>query len=122
VRVVIHHVGYEVAELGRSARFYDAVFFALGGRRIYDEGGAIGWGMDAPVLWVTARTRPRPGYGHVALAAAGRPAVEAAWEAGIAAGGADDGQPGPRPENGPSYFAAYLRDPDGLKVELCTGA
>jgi catechol 2,3-dioxygenase-like lactoylglutathione lyase family enzyme len=116
---VIHHVGYEVAELARSGRFYDAVFFALGGRRIYEADGVIGWGMAAPVLWITARAEPKPGYGHVALAASGRAAVVAAYEAGLGAGGSDDGPPGDRPEYGPAYYAAYLRDPDGLKVEVC---
>ena len=94
---VIHHVGYEVQSLARSARFYDAVFFALGGRRLYESAVAIGWGIDEPVLWVTARARPKPGYGHVALHASGRAAVDGAYEAGLANGGADDGPPGPRP-------------------------
>ena len=119
---MIHHVGYEVEDLARSAHFYDAVFFALGGRRIYESGEAIGWGIDQPVLWLTARALPKPGYGHVALRASGRAAVDGAYEAGIAAGGADDGPPGDRPEYGPTYYAAYLRDPDGLKVEVVTGA
>ena len=119
---MIHHVGYEVADLARSARFYDALFFALGARRIYESAHAIGWGHDAAVFWITARAEPKAGYGHVALGATGRAAVRAAWEAAIAAGGEDDGPPGPRTEYGPSYYAAYLRDPDGLKVEVVTGA
>ncbi len=119
---MIHHVGYEVRSLVRSAGFYDAVFFALGGRRLYESGEAIGWGMDAPVFWVTARAVPKPGYGHVALRANGRVAVDGAYEAGLAQGGTDDGPPAPRPEYGPTYYAAYMRDPDGLKVEVVTGA
>jgi catechol 2,3-dioxygenase-like lactoylglutathione lyase family enzyme len=119
---VIHHVAYEVESLARSARFYDAVFFALGGRRLYESGEAIGWGTDQPVLWVTARARPKAGYGHVALRASGRAAVDGAFEAGIAHGGSDDGPPGDRPEYGPTYYAAYMRDPDGLKVEIVSGA
>jgi catechol 2,3-dioxygenase-like lactoylglutathione lyase family enzyme len=54
----------------------------------------------------------------VALRAAGRPAVDAAHAAGLANGGADDGPPGPRPQYGPRCYAAYLRDPDGLRVEV----
>ena len=118
---MIHHVAYEVQLLERSARFYDAVFFALGARRMYESGEAIGWGLDDPVFWITARALPKPGYGHVALRASGRAAVSAAYEAGLAAGGTDDGPPGDRPEYGPSYFAAYMRDPDGLKVEVVAG-
>lgn len=116
---MIHHAGYEVSDLQRSARFYDAVFFALGGRRMYESEEAIGWGTVTPVVWITARAEPKPGYGHLALRAAGRAAVRAAWEAGVQAGGQDDGAPGARPEYGPGYYAAYLRDPDGLKLELC---
>ena len=119
---MIHHVGYEVTDLERSARFYDAVFHALGGRRLYESPNAIGWGMDEPVLWLTSRTRPQPGYGHVALRASGRAAVDGAYEAGLAHGGSDAGAPGDRPEYGPTYYAAYLRDPDGLKVEVVSGA
>lgn len=119
---MIHHVGLEASDLARSARFYDAVLFALGGRRLYESAGALGWGVDEPVLWLTARGRPVGGGGHVALRASGRAAVRAAWEAGVAAGGTDDGPPGPRPENGPAYFAAYLLDPDGSRVEVCAVA
>lgn len=119
---MIHHVGYEVERLARSARFYDAVFFALGGRRLYESAEAIGWGVDQPVFWVTARASPKPGYGHIAFQASGRAAVDGAYEAGLATGGSDDGPPGDRPEYGPTYYAAYMRDPDGLKVEVVSGA
>jgi catechol 2,3-dioxygenase-like lactoylglutathione lyase family enzyme len=119
---VIHHVGVEVRVLEHSAVFYDAVFHALGGRRLYESGEAIGWGVDVPIFWITARDIPKPGYGHVALHASGRPAVKAAYQGGLANGGSDDGAPSDRPEYGPTYYAAYLRDPDGLKVEVVAGA
>jgi catechol 2,3-dioxygenase-like lactoylglutathione lyase family enzyme len=119
---VIHHVGYEVQSLARSVAFYDAVFFALGGRRLYESAEAVGWGTDQPVFWVTARAAPKAGYGHVALHASGRAAVDGAYDAGLATGGTDDGPPGDRPEYGPTYYAAYMRDPDGLKVEVVAGA
>jgi catechol 2,3-dioxygenase-like lactoylglutathione lyase family enzyme len=74
-------------------------------------------------FWIVARGRtPAPGYGHVALKAAGRAAVDAAHAAGLSAGGRDDGPPGPRPQYGQSYYAAYLLDPDGLRVEVVSGA
>ncbi|HYH59853.1 MAG TPA: VOC family protein [Thermoleophilaceae bacterium] len=119
---MIHHVGYEVQSLTLSGAFYDAVFFALGGRRLYESGESIGWGVDEPLFWVTARAVPKPGYGHVAFRASGRAAVDGAYEAGLANGGSDDGPPGDRPQYGPTYYAAYLRDPDGLKVEIVAGA
>jgi catechol 2,3-dioxygenase-like lactoylglutathione lyase family enzyme len=119
---VIDHVGFEVADLARSARFYDAVFGRLGVRRVHEGPGAIAYGSHEPRLWIVQRDRaPRAGYGHVALAAAGRAAVDAAHAAGLEAGGRDDGVPGPRPQYGPRYYAGYLLDPDGLRVEVVTG-
>jgi catechol 2,3-dioxygenase-like lactoylglutathione lyase family enzyme len=116
---VIDHVGFEVSDLARSARFYDAVMFPLGARRMLSTEHAIAYGIDAPLLWIVVRGRePRPGYGHVALSASGRAAVDAAHAGGIANGGSDDGAPGPRPQYGEGTYAAYLRDPDGLKVEV----
>jgi catechol 2,3-dioxygenase-like lactoylglutathione lyase family enzyme len=52
------------------------------------------------------------------VSASGKAAVDAAYAAGIANGGTDDGPPGQRPQYGPRYYAAYLRDPDGLRVEV----
>jgi catechol 2,3-dioxygenase-like lactoylglutathione lyase family enzyme len=119
---VIDHVGFEVSDLARSARFYDAVFFALGVRRLHEGERAIAYGVERPTFWIVTRGRPpAPGYGHVALSASGRAAVDAAHAAGLREGGADDGAPGPRPQYGPRVYAAYLRDPDGLRVEVVTG-
>jgi catechol 2,3-dioxygenase-like lactoylglutathione lyase family enzyme len=120
---VIDHVGLEVSDLTRSAAFYDAVFRSLGGRRVFDGPDAIGYGSNEARLFIVARGRgPGPSFGHVALAATGRSAVVAAHEAGLAAGGRDDGPPGPRPSYGSRYFAGYLLDPDGLRVEIVAGA
>jgi catechol 2,3-dioxygenase-like lactoylglutathione lyase family enzyme len=116
---VIAHVGFEVSDLTRSAHFYDAVFFALGARRLHTSPRAIAYGREEPTFWIVARDRPpAPGYGHVALRATGRAGVHAAHAAGLASGGADDGPPGPRPQYGPRVYAAYLRDPDGLRIEV----
>ena len=120
---MIVHVAFEVADLARSARFYDAIFHALGARRMFESQHAIAYGRDHEQFWIVDRGRPPgPGYGHVALAAAGRAAVDGAHAAGLANGGTDDGAPGPRPTYGLRYYAGYLRDPDGLRVELATGA
>jgi catechol 2,3-dioxygenase-like lactoylglutathione lyase family enzyme len=120
---VIAHLGVEVADLERSARFYDAIFFPIGVRRMFESEHAIAYGVDHASFWIAARgLAPQPGYGHVAFAASGRAAVEAAYEAGLAAGGRSDGPPGPRPQYGRSYFAAYLLDPDGLRVEVVAGS
>jgi catechol 2,3-dioxygenase-like lactoylglutathione lyase family enzyme len=116
---MIDHIGYEVSDLGRSARFYDAVFFALGARRMHSTERAIAYGMDDPLVWIVVRGRPPgPDYGHLALRAAGKAAVDAAHAAGLVNGGADEGAPGPRPQYGQNCYAAYMRDPDGLRVEV----
>jgi catechol 2,3-dioxygenase-like lactoylglutathione lyase family enzyme len=116
---MIGHVGFEVSDLTRSARFYDAVFHALGARRTHDGPHAVAYGRDGTCFWIVQRgRRPAPGYGHIALEAAGRAAVDAAHAAGLGAGGRDDGAPGPRPQYGPRTYAGYLLDPDGLRVEV----
>jgi catechol 2,3-dioxygenase-like lactoylglutathione lyase family enzyme len=116
---VIDHVGFEVSDLDRSARFYDAVFYALGARRMFESERAVAYGVNDPQLWIVVRGRsPSPGYGHVAIGAGGKAAVDAAHAAGLANGGSDDGSPGQRPQYGRRYYAGYLRDPDGLRVEV----
>lgn len=115
---MIDHVGLEVSDLQRSARFYDAVFFPLGIRRLHESEHAIGWGITDAAFWLTARVAPAPTFGHVAFQAQGKAAVDAAYSAGIGAGGSDAGPPGARSQYGPRYYAAYLRDPDGLRVEI----
>jgi catechol 2,3-dioxygenase-like lactoylglutathione lyase family enzyme len=120
---VIDHLGVEVTDLERSGAFYDAVFFAIGVRRVHEGSHAIAYGVTAPAFWIVARGRaPAPGYGHVAFRAAGRVAVDHAYAAGLAAGGRSDGEPGLRPRYGPLYYAAYLLDPDGLRVEVVAGS
>jgi catechol 2,3-dioxygenase-like lactoylglutathione lyase family enzyme len=119
---VIDHVGFEVTDLARSGSFYDAVLYALGARRMVQSEHAVAYGINGPQVWIVVRGQvPRPpatGYGHVALSAKGKAAVDAAYKGGLANGGADDGPPGMRPQYGGRYYAAYLRDPDGLRVEV----
>lgn len=120
---MIDHVGFEVSDLARSAAFYDAVFHALGGRRLHEGSHAIAYGMIAPSLWIVVRgQRPSPGYGHVALTARGRAAVIGAHAAALAGGGSEESPPALRPQYGALYYAAYVRDPDGLRVEFVSGS
>ncbi len=119
---MIDHIGFEVTDLARSARFYDAVLYALGARRMVQSEHAVAYGMNGPQIWIVKRPihprKPGPGYGHLALRASGKAAVDAAYAAGLANGGMDDGPPGMRPQYGERYYAAYLHDPDGLRLEV----
>ena len=116
---MIDHIGFEVTDLERSGRFYDAVLYALGARRMVSTEHALAYGINAAQVWIVVRGRaPGPGYGHLALSANGKAAVDAAYAGGLAGGGGDDGPPGLRPQYGERYYAAYLRDPDGLRVEV----
>jgi len=118
---MIHHLSLGVRELHASARFYDAALGALGFRRVFEDDDAIGYGLedDEDILCLKLRSdaaAPGPGF-HLAFAAASRAAVDAFHGAGLAAGGADNGGPGLRADYGAHYYAAFLVDPDGHRVE-----
>ncbi len=118
---MIHHASVEVTDLERSGRFYDAVLGSLGWRRHNDNDEVIGWGIVRPVFFASLGDTVGTGGGHVCFSANAIPAVKAAWESGVAAGGVDDGAPGPRPEYGAHYYSAYMLDPDGHRVEVAVG-
>jgi catechol 2,3-dioxygenase-like lactoylglutathione lyase family enzyme len=119
---MINHVGFEVSDLARTTRFYDPVFHALGARRMHDAAQAVAYGVNGPVVWFVMRgIGPGPAYGHLALTASGKAAVDAAYRAGLDHGGSETvppSPPGQRPQYGRRYYAAYLTDPDGLRVEF----
>lgn len=107
-----------------SAAFYDAVLGALGWRRVFDDGEAVGYGEvdEEDVLCLKQRDdaqAPQAGF-HLAFAASARSAVDAFHTAGLGAGGRDNGAPGLREEYGPCYYAAFLIDPDGHRIEAVT--
>jgi catechol 2,3-dioxygenase-like lactoylglutathione lyase family enzyme len=111
------HVGLRVRDLEASARFYAAVLAPLGhvlGPR--DEASAGFGPAGSPALWLHA-TEGAGGGVHVAFKAANPDVVARFHAAGLEAGGRDNGGPGPRPDYGPTYYAAFLIDPDGNNVE-----
>ena len=119
---MLHHVSVGVTDMERAARFYDAVMDALGYKRIMEFPGAIAYGENAiPELWIGFPQDRQPavvGNGiHIALQAKSRQDVHAFHEAALSAGGTDDGAPGPRPQYTPEYYGAFVRDPDGNKIE-----
>lgn len=119
------YVSLGTQDLARAIRFYDAVMATLGHARFDGDGDgatSASWGIDdpGPHLWVTLPfdgAPARAGNGNmVSFLARTRAEVRAFHAAALAAGGRDEGGPGLRPHYGPSFFAAYLRDPDGNKI------
>jgi catechol 2,3-dioxygenase-like lactoylglutathione lyase family enzyme len=114
---MLDHVGIEVSDLHRSKAFYSAALAPLGYSLAYEFEGGAGFGSaeGVPDFWLHAGD-PKTGT-HVAFQTKERGAVHAFHEAGLAAGGRDNGPPGPRPHYGPTYYAAFVHDPDGHNVE-----
>jgi len=119
---MLHHISFGVADLGRSAAFYDATLSALGYARVWSDETAIGYGPPgggdklAIKLRSSGASAPGPGF-HLAFAAPSREAVALFHAAALRNGGRDNGAPGPRPDYGPDYYAAFVIDPDGYPVE-----
>lgn len=118
---MLDHISIGVRDLKRSAAFYDAALAPLGLRRLMEFPEAIGYGAEHPFFWIGAPKRPlSPPKGsglHICLRAPSRAAVDAFHKAALAKGAVDDGAPGLRPEYSPAYYAAFVLDPDGYKIE-----
>jgi catechol 2,3-dioxygenase-like lactoylglutathione lyase family enzyme len=119
--VALDHLSLPVADLERSVAFYDKALAPLGLKRVKSAAGSVGYGLSHPVFWLMARRQQgaaSAGFGlHVALGAENRGAVDEFHRAALAAGGVDNGAPGLRPEYHPSYYGAFVLDPDGIKIE-----
>jgi catechol 2,3-dioxygenase-like lactoylglutathione lyase family enzyme len=123
LRRVIDHLSLGVADLADAGAFYDAVLGPLGYVRLFTHPRAIGYGRAGDrdeafaVLHDGERARV-PGAGcHVAFVAPDRASVDAFYAAALVAGGGDQGGPGLRPAYGEGYYAAFVRDPDGHRIE-----
>ena len=124
----LHHISIGVSDLTRSAVFYDAVLSALGMRRVWsdirprEQHQAIGYGFEDGKDLIAIKERgadaAHPGKGfHLALGAPNIESVYAFHAAAMASGGLSVAQAQLWPEFGPSYFAAYVTDPDGWQLE-----
>jgi catechol 2,3-dioxygenase-like lactoylglutathione lyase family enzyme len=123
---MIDHVSVGVSNLAAAARFYDAVLSAIGYVKLDDREKTKGWGKPGKhsEFWINARPgmeKISAGSGtHVCLRAKDSALVDAFHQAALKAGGASDGGPGARPEFGDGYYAAFIRDLDGNKIEVVT--
>ena len=118
---MIDHISFAITDLERARRFYTAALGALGAVECNVTEVSAGWSVDgADDFYVnlvdadTLRTHPKT---HYALSAPNRAAVDAFHAAAIANGGVDDGAPGLRPKYHPHYYAAFVIDPDGYRIE-----
>ena len=120
---MIDHVSISVCDLDRSARFYQAVLETIGYRKLRERPHTVGFGKAYPEFWINQRRMTaldRDSGSHVALRAPSVEAVDQFHAAALAAGGECDGLPGPRPQYSPGYYAAFIRDPDGNRIEAVT--
>lgn len=118
---MLGHVSFGVKDLARAGAFYDAIFRPLGWTRLWDDPRGLGYGPphggEKLNLFPRADAHP-PGPGfHLAFDAPDRASVDAFHAAAMNSGGTDRGAPGPRPAYGPTYYAAFVTDPDGHRLE-----
>jgi catechol 2,3-dioxygenase-like lactoylglutathione lyase family enzyme len=113
------HVILDVDDLERSREFYERALAPLGVSVVMDRGERYAFGRadGKPQFWVAARGTPPARGVHLAFAAVDRGAVDEFHRAALAAGGKDNGAPGPRPQYHRTYYGAFVLDPDGNNVE-----
>jgi catechol 2,3-dioxygenase-like lactoylglutathione lyase family enzyme len=121
---MIDHVSISVRDLERSARFYEAALAPLGLVRLVTRPATVGFGKNYPEFWINlradmAQVAPESGV-HICLRAKSTDAVDAFHAAALKAGGQSDGAPGLRPHDRVRYYAAFIRDPDGNRIEAVT--
>jgi catechol 2,3-dioxygenase-like lactoylglutathione lyase family enzyme len=121
---MIDHISIGVSDLERSARFYEAALAPLGLARVVTRPATIGFGKAYPEFWINwrpgmARVASDTGC-HVCLRVKSSQEVDAFHQAALGAGGESDGAPGLRPHDRVRYYAAYIRDPDGNRIEAVT--
>jgi catechol 2,3-dioxygenase-like lactoylglutathione lyase family enzyme len=121
---MIDHISVGVSELARSVRFYAAALAPLGLTLLVDTPERAAFGAKYPELWLNLRAGMAPVAAdtgsHVCLRARAREAIDAFHRAALSEGGTDDGAPGPRKATLVTYYAAFVRDPDGNRLEAMT--
>lgn len=124
-QTMLDHVSIGVADIAAARRFYNAALKPLGYECLSASEGSLGYGRDAVTLWISAAERPVPpdpqsGL-HFCFTAPSRESVAAFHTAALRAGGSDNGKPGLRTDYGPNYYAAFVVDPDGYRIEAYCG-
>lgn len=121
---MIDHISIAVRDLAAAASFYEALLAPLGMMRLENRPATVSFGKSYPEFWLNLREGMMPvppGNGvHVCLRARTTAIVDAFHAAALAAGGTSEGAPGLRPHHGDGYYAAFIRDADGNRIEAVT--
>ena len=121
---MIDHISVGVSDLDRSASFYEQALAPLGLTRLVTRPATVGFGKTYPEFWINLRYGMAPvaeeSGSHVCLRARSTDDVDAFHDAALKAGGSSDGAPGLRPHDRVRYYAAFVRDLDGNRIEAVT--
>jgi catechol 2,3-dioxygenase-like lactoylglutathione lyase family enzyme len=121
------HLSIGVRDIGRASAFYDAALQPLGYTRLYEGNYGVAYGAKQPQFWLDQTDSPIPpdpkSCFHLCFRAPSRAAVDAFHALALQHGGTDNGPPGPRPQYTPTYYAGFIIDPDGYRIEaVCYAA
>ncbi len=121
---MIDHVSFGVSDLERATRFYEPTLATLGLTKLVTRPATIGFGKSFPEFWINLRAGMAEVAAdsgvHICLRAKSTADVDAFHAAALGAGGRSDGAPGLRPHDRVRYYAAFVRDPDGNRIEAVT--
>jgi catechol 2,3-dioxygenase-like lactoylglutathione lyase family enzyme len=118
---MIDHVSIGVRDIAKAKAFYDAALKPVGYSCLSSPEGSLGYGKEHAAFWISASPNPVPpdpqsGL-HFCFTAPTRKSVDAFHQAAIRHGGRDNGKPGLRADYGANYYAAFVVDPDGYRIE-----
>lgn len=121
---MIDHISLAVSDLDRAASLYEAMFAPLGLTKLVVRPGSVGFGKTYPEVWINLRagmTKLSPESGaHIGLRARTTAEIDAFHSAAIAAGAISESKPSLRPHDRVRYYAAFVADPDGNRIEVVT--
>ncbi|WP_315797636.1 VOC family protein [Bradyrhizobium sp. SZCCHNRI3043] len=121
---MIDHISVGVSDLARSAQFYERALAPLGLTRLVERPSTVGYGKTYPEFWINLRPAmarvPADTGSHLCFRARSTAEVDAFHAAALEAGGVSDGLPGLRPHDRVRYYAAFVLDPDGNRIEAVT--
>jgi catechol 2,3-dioxygenase-like lactoylglutathione lyase family enzyme len=123
---MINHISIGVSDLAAAKRFYDAALKPLGFQCLSDSPDSLGYGKESAAFWVLKAEHPVAANAasglHICLDARSRTSVDQFHKMALEAGGRDNGPPGLRADYGPNYYAAFVIDPAGYRVEAYCGS